>query len=454
MTKETKLFGTDGIRGIVGEYPFKKKSIEEIAKFSALVLKAEYGTDKVIIGWDTRESSYWISKILSKTFSESGYKVYLSGVFTTAGVAYHCKKQDAIGVMISASHNPYQYNGIKFLSPNGTKIPTELEEKIEDLIKNKNIRLSKKSKSKIVDCHLQFKKEYLYFLKQTFCSEVTSVPNEDISLVVDCGNGATSEFISELFPQLFLKFKVINSSPNGKNINHNCGAVYPQKVVENMRIGQIGITFDGDADRVILVDEKKEIRDGDYIIGVLATEYKKKRKLRNSLVVVSVMSNLGLLKYLWSKNIKVIQCPVGDKYVSEYLEKYGGNLGGEQAGHVVLYDYLPTGDGMLTALEVIKTVINNKKTLYQLCQIFDKYPQVIRNVRVSEKPPLENIFDEKFIKDLEDKIQGRIVLRYSGTEPLFRIMAEGKNKVKVQQVTKLIEKKFLEYIKNYDKIRC
>jgi phosphoglucosamine mutase len=271
-----------------------------------------------------------------------------------------------------------------------------------------------------------------------------------LSLVIDCGNGATSMLVPKLFRKIFQKVRFINVNPDGKNINANCGALYPEVVRKELNNGEIGVVFDGDADRVIFVDEKKNIRDGDYIIGILANEYKKHKKLKNSLVVVSVMSNLGLIKFLWSKNIKVIQCPVGDKYVSEYLAKYNGNLGGEQAGHIVLYDLLPTGDGVLTAVEVIKTMLVNKKKLYQLCNIFKKYPQVIKNVEAKIRPPIEEVFDKKLLSDLEKKISGRIVLRYSGTEPVLRIMVEGKNKRSIEKTANFLANQFLKYIKTHN----
>ncbi len=442
-----KLFGTDGIRSIVGEHPLTSSFIPKICDTAAFLLKKVYKTDKVYIGWDTRESSPWIAKLVAKSFVNFGYKVYMVGVFTTGGVAYLCKKDKSVGVVISASHNPYQYNGIKFLSPEGTKIKEKFEQKIESLVeKETSLKPKHLRKGQVFSYTEQAKKLYSNFLLSIFKETIQSLPVDEISLVVDCGNGATSRFVPELFPSLFSNVKFINITPDGKNINANCGALYPETVKKYMNGKQIGITFDGDADRVIFVDEQKNIRDGDYIIGILATEYKKRKKLKNSLVVVSIMSNLALVRYLQNMNVKVITCPVGDKYVSDFLKQHRGNLGGEQAGHVVIYDYLPTGDGIITAIEVLKIVIKNKTSLYKLCQIFTKYPQVLKNVKTEVKPELSQIFDHEFIKSLEEKIDGRIVLRYSGTEPLFRIMVEGKDKNKIKKTALLIEKKFLDYI--------
>ncbi|MCS7227663.1 MAG: phosphoglucosamine mutase, partial [Endomicrobia bacterium] len=384
-------------------------------------------------------------------FVKFGYNVYIIDVFTKAGVALLCRENKSVGVVISASHNPYQYNGIKFLSPLGTKIPTEIEEKIESAVKNrlKLHRNGKNRKGQVIDYREKAEQIYSNFLIKVVKEKIKNLPVDNLSLVVDCGNGATSKFVPKLFPYLFSNVKFTNIKPDGRNINKNCGATYPENVKDKLKPGQIGISFDGDADRVIFVDEKKNIRDGDYIIGILAAEYKKEKKLKNSLVVVSIMSNFGLLKYLWSKNIKVIQCPVGDRYVSEYLSKYKGNLGGEQAGHIVLYDYLPTGDGILTSLEVLNTVVKNQTSLFKLCQVFTKYPQVLKNVEIQQKPEIDKIFDKKFLQKLEQKIDGRIVLRYSGTEPLFRIMVEGRNKLQIEKVANIIEQHYIKYYKTH-----
>ena len=444
-----KLFGTDGIRGVAGKFPLEKKFISVISDCAAYYFNKNFGIKKVVIGWDTRESSKWISELVIKSFLQNGFDVFSAGVFTTGGIAFLCRKNNAIGIVISASHNPYQYNGIKFLSPTGVKLSVEVEEEIEQLIfSNKKIKKDKTTKSKVIDYKSSAEKIYFDFLTKRIKEVYSKLPIDDLSLVIDCANGATSKLVPKLFKKLFSKIRFININPNGGNINANCGSLHPEILKKELKNNEIGIVFDGDADRVIFVDEKKNIRDGDYIIGILANEYKKNKKLKNSLVVVSVMSNLGLLKFLWSKNIKVIQCPVGDKYVSEYLSKYGGNLGGEQAGHIVLYDLLHTGDGVLTAVEIIKTMLVNRKKLYQLCNIFKKYPQVIKNVETQIKPPIEKIFDKNMLSDLEKRIDGRIVLRYSGTEPLFRIMVEGKNKISIEKTANFLANQFLKYIRD------
>lgn len=452
MEKEStgKLFGTDGIRGEVNTLPLTKEYISLIAKYSASVLSKVYDTRKLVIGWDTRESSPWIAELIYKEFLKFGYEVYEVEVFPTAGISFLCRELKAIGVVVSASHNPYNFNGIKFFSSSGEKLPVELEEEIEKHIKEKLKIQTSTKKGKLIKYQKEAEDKYIDFLKKVFLnSSIKEGPLNNFSLVIDAANGATYKIVQRVFSELFKDVKFINITPDGKNINARCGAVFPETIKKKISPGEIGISFDGDGDRVIFVDEKNNIRDGDYILAILADYYKKKKTLKNSLVVVTVMSNLGLLKYLWAKNIKVIQCPVGDKYVSEYLKKYKGNLGGEQSGHIVLYDYLPTGDGILTSLEVLKILIESKKTLFSLCNIFEKYPQIIKNVKTSKKPPIEEIFKQDFIKSLERKIKGRIVLRYSGTEPLFRIMIEGKNKSQIEKTAKLIETKFLKFLKDY-----
>ncbi|MCS7231362.1 MAG: phosphoglucosamine mutase [Elusimicrobiota bacterium] len=445
-----KLFGTDGIRGIVNSPPLTKKDIAVISRYVSLILNKVYNNQKVVIGWDTRESSLWISEIIFKEFLKAGYEVYNVGVFPTSAISFLCRDLKAIGVVVSASHNPYNFNGIKFFSPFGEKLPTKLEEEIESHIRNKIKISSLRKKGKLFEYYSQAEQKYIEFLTKNFLKDIKLEEKVKFPLVIDCANGATYKIAPKIFSNFFSNVRFINTYPDGKNINHNCGAVCPEVLKKETSLGEIGISFDGDGDRVIFIDEKNTIRDGDYVLGVLATEYKKNKILKNSLIVVSVMSNLGLLKYLWAKNIKVIQCPVGDKYVSEYLKEYKGNLGGEQAGHIVLYDYLPTGDGILTALEILKVVLKNKKKLYSLCSIFEKYPQIIKNVETTKKPPLEEIFDKDFIKNLEQKIQGRIVLRYSGTEPLFRIMVEGKDKLKIKKAADIIEEKFLKSLKKFN----
>ncbi|MEN3014037.1 MAG: phosphoglucosamine mutase [Endomicrobiia bacterium] len=444
-----KLFGTDGIRGEVNRSPFTKKELSVISRYAASILKKVYVTPRLVVGYDTRESSPWISELLCKEFLKFGYLIHNVEIFPTAGVSFLCRELKAIGVVVSASHNPYNFNGIKFFSPDGEKLPNKLEEEIESHIKNKLKIISYEKKGELINYSSEAQQKYIGFLKNIFLKDIVLKDNffKKISLIVDAANGATYKIVKKIFSEFFENIKFINISPDGRNINYKCGAVYPETLKKETQTGEIGICFDGDGDRVIFVDEKNIIRDGDYILGVIATDYKKNKILKNSLVVVTVMSNLGLLKYLWTKNIKVIQCPVGDKYVSEYLKEYKGNLGGEQSGHIVLYDYLPTGDGILTALEVLKIMIKNKKRISLLCKIFEKYPQIIKNVKTSLKPPVEEIFEKDFIKKIENKIKGRIILRYSGTEPLLRIMVEGKNKTDIEKVADLLEKKFLSYLK-------
>jgi phosphoglucosamine mutase len=454
LVQDKKLFGTDGIRGIAGEFPLTKEFIKKIVFGTNLVLKKYFSTNKIFVGWDTRESSVWISKILLKTFQSLGYEVCSVGIFPTPGIAFLCKKYFAIGVVISASHNPYEFNGIKFFSPNGVKLEDEYETEIEQTINSLPSKLFTKpieKKFKIINFYPQAEKDYITFLTQPFanCDKETLSTMSKIPLTIDCANGSTTYIAQKVFKSFFPKSKFININPNGKNINKNCGSLHPETVSKYTN-NNIGISFDGDGDRVIFVDEKKVVRDGDYILGILSTEYKKKKLLSTSFVIPTVMSNLGLLKYLWSKGIKTVLAPVGDKNVYEHMKTYKSLLGGEQSGHIILWKYLHTGDGMLTALEMLRVVIENKKKLADLCKIFNKYPQVIKNIPVKEKFPIEQIFPSKTIKQYEKQLEGRIFVRYSGTEPLLRLMVEGKEKSKVSKIINLLEK---EYYKNIKKLK-
>ncbi|MFQ3675485.1 MAG: phosphoglucosamine mutase [Endomicrobiia bacterium] len=453
LIKNQKLFGTDGIRGVAGEFPLNREFIKKIALCASVVLNKYFPTNKIFIGWDTRESSLWISNLLLKTFQSTGYEVYSLGIFPTPGVAFLCKKHSAIGVVVSASHNSYEFNGIKFFNNFGVKLEDEYEEEIEQtILTQQQIKVVNK-KFNIINFYPQAEKEYVEFLTQIFKNgniKDTIEKVSDLSLTIDCANGSTYRVAQKVFKSLFPKTKFININPNGKNINKNCGSLHPEIVSQKIN-NNIGFSFDGDGDRVIFVDENKVVRDGDYILGILAAEYKKKKMLSNSFVVPTIMSNLGLLKYLWSKGIKTILAPVGDKNVYEYMKKYKSILGGEQSGHIILWKYLNTGDGMLTALEMLRVILENKKRLADMCKIFNKYPQVIKNIKVEEKLPLEQFFSAKMIKQYEKKVGGRIFIRYSGTEPLLRIMVEGKSKTKVCHITKLLEKHYYKTLKGFKK---
>ncbi len=456
MNNKQKLFGTDGIRAVAGQFPLTKEFVKKISLSATSVLKKYYSTNKIFVGWDTRESSEWISNVIIKTFQLSGYEVYSVGIFPTSGISFLCRKHTAIGTVVSASHNPYEFNGIKFFNNYGVKLEDEIEQEIENFINNSSDIKSKDKKCSIINFYQQAEKEYIEFLTQVFKKEDEKNKEKcsSLSLTIDCANGSTYLIAQKVFKLIFEKTKFINITPNGKNINKNCGSMFPETIGKKVD-NSIGISFDGDGDRVIFVDEKNVVRDGDYIIGILATEYKKENKLKNAFIIPTVMSNLGLLKYLWSKGIKTVLSPVGDKNVYEYMKKYNSILGGEQSGHIILWDYLRTGDGILTALEVIRIIIKNKKRLSDMCKIFNKYPQVIKNIKIKEKLPIETFFSEKELKQLEKDVEGRIFIRYSGTEPLLRIMVEGKIKSKVEKTTELLEKKFykkLEEIKN-DTIR-
>lgn len=301
-----KFFGTDGIRGIAGKFPLTKNFVKQIALYSAFVLKKKFTSKKFFIGWDTRESSNWISKILMDSLKNAGFEVHKVGVFPTSGIAYLCKKYSSLGVVISASHNPYEFNGIKFFSPQGIKLADKIELEIEQLLTNKPKIKNSKEKGIVKDFSSTAELDYLSFLEEVFKN--FSFPFRRLKLVIDCANGSTYKIAQKIFTKFFPRVKFINIHPNGKNINKNCGSLHPEVLLKKLNKGQIGICFDGDGDRVIFVDENKNIRDGDYIIGILATEYKRKKMLTNCFVIPTVMSNLGLLKIFMVKRYKNNPC--------------------------------------------------------------------------------------------------------------------------------------------------
>ena len=306
LTKNQKLFGTDGIRGIDGEFPLNREFIKKIALCASVVLKKHFSTNKIFIGWDTRESGRWISTLLLKTFQSVGYEVYSLGIFPTPGVAFLCKKHSAIGVVISASHNPYEFNGIKFFNNYGIKLEDEYEKEIEQVILfHPQIKVADK-KFNIINFYQQAEKEYIEFLNQIFIDCDTKIKKKmsKLSFIIDCANGSTYRVAQKVFKSLFPKTKFINTNPDGKNINKNCGSLHPETVSKYIK-NNIGISFDGDGDRVMFVDEKKAVRDGDYMLGILAAEYKKEKKLKNEKQKVKnffdkfIMSFNFYFNYIW-----------------------------------------------------------------------------------------------------------------------------------------------------------
>ena len=446
-----KLFGTDGIRGIAGKYPLTPEFVEKIGIVSAEILTHHFLTSQlssqkvpspkptIIIGRDTRESGKMIFDGLAKGLIQRGVDVCDCGVITTPAISYLTQATNSLaGIVISASHNPYQYNGIKFFSNSGTKLPDELESEIEEKLKASE--LSKTENKGNIIPFPEAKEKYIEFIKKSIPQGINF---SGLKMVIDCANGAVSEIAPQIFRGLGGEVIVVNNTPDGKNINEGCGSLHLeiiQKAVKANR-ADLGFAFDGDGDRVLFTDEKGSDLDGDHLMALCAECLKRKGKLKNNTLVVTSMSNLGLLLAMEKLGIRVLQTKVGDRYVLEEMLKSGAVFGGEQAGHIIFLDYGKTGDGLITALRVLSIIREEKKPLSELAGIMERAPQVLINVEVKERKPFNTLpLTSKLIQEAESTLgkEGRILVRYSGTEPLARVMVEGKDREKIEEIAKNI----------------
>ncbi len=390
---------------------------------------------RVLVVRDTRISGEWILNRLAKGLRESGVDVYDAGVLSTPSVAYLVKARGfSAGVVISASHNPPEFNGIKFFTPQGCKWPDAWEHLAENYFYEHKIASKKKSGAAFVSAGA-LHGTYEDFLLATLDG---SVDYSDFRIALDCSNGANSHTAPDVFRRMGAIVYTLGASPNGRNINVGCGSQHTEKLSELVRKKKchLGIAFDGDGDRVILVDERGNTLDGDHIISMLARSLKKNKQLKRNTVVITVMANLGLKKALKKMAIRAIEVSVGDRYVSEAMRKSGSILGGEQSGHIIMGAHLPTGDGLLTALHMLSVLKQEQQPLSKLASLMRKYPQVLMNVPVKERTPIEQVEGAvKCIRAAEKHlgINGRVLVRYSGTEPLLRIMIEGPEKKTLQR---------------------
>ncbi|HVP46017.1 MAG TPA: phosphoglucosamine mutase [Bryobacteraceae bacterium] len=430
-----QLFGTDGIRGVAGEYPLDPRTIHAFGVALADTASHLNSDPEIVIGMDTRESGPWIADQVAGGLAERGVRTRLAGVVTTPGIAYLTRADEFVaGVMISASHNPYQDNGLKVFGHSGFKLPDEEEHGIEQEI----FRLLESNASepgqKALTIDPGLDQRYIDYLLST-----VAVDFGGIRMVIDCGNGAASHLAGELFRRNGAEVHPIFCEPNGRNINLNCGALY----VENLRQvvveqrADLGVAFDGDADRAIFVSASGKIVDGDAVLLIAARALKAAGHLAGDMVVSTVMSNLGLEKALARDGIRMLRTPVGDKYVLEEMVRQGALLGGEQSGHVIFREYATTGDGMLTALRVLETAKRSGAGLDELTQDLKIYPQRLYNVRVRERKPLtEMLAVEHEISASEKALgsSGRVLVRFSGTEPLARVMVEGPELAQVEDL--------------------
>ena len=438
-----KYFGTDGIRRIANT-ELSPRLVYKVAKAGAYVLsKHSDHTPTILIGRDTRISGTLIESAMTAGFLSYGANVKILDVMPTPAVAYLTRrfKADA-SVVISASHNTYEFNGVKYFSNKGMKIPDELEEEIEEVMDSGMIDdlTAVNEKIGVSEIRTDLLDEYVYFFRKNFEEELEVLNKENFKVAVDTANGATSVVADKIFTVLGINHLIINDKPDGININDNCGSTHLEGlkkfVIDNNC--NLGIAYDGDGDRCLAIDENGNEIDGDKILAILSNYFKKKGTLKNNTVVATVMSNLGLKKYAESNNLNYVQTSVGDRYVLEEMLKNGYNLGGEQSGHVICLDYNPTGDGILTSILLIRAMLEEGRKASEMAGIMNAYPQVLVNAKVSSDKKDEFKTDaeiQEAVKKLEEEFagNGRVLVRASGTEPLIRVMIEGED---IQYITK------------------
>jgi phosphoglucosamine mutase len=427
-----RLFGTDGIRGTVNHHPMTPETVLRIGMAVAHILREKRGRNMILIGKDTRLSGYMIESALTSGICSMGMNVTLVGPLPTPGIAFLTRtlRLDA-GIVISASHNPFEDNGIKFFSSEGFKLPDDLERKIEELVLDAGLSRNRPRGSDIGKAYRldDATGRYIEYIKSTIPRRTTF---DGMRIVVDCANGAAYKTTPWLLRELEADVISINDRPDGKNINSGCGSLHIESLPGTVRHykADIGIAHDGDADRTVFCDEKGRIVDGDKVMGMYALAMKKEGMLKRDTVVATVMSNLGLENYLKANAIKLVRTRVGDRFVVEKMLEGGYNLGGEQSGHIVFLDHNTTGDGPLTAVQVLHLMKKKNASLSKLSAAIKLYPQILTNVIVEGKPDIEAIPEiGEAIKLAEKKLggRGRILVRPSGTEPKIRIMIEGED---------------------------
>jgi len=424
-----KLFGTDGVRGLAGK-ELRSFTAMQLAMAAGIYFRKFAKTNKILVGKDTRRSGYMIENALVSGLTAVGFNVIQIGPMPTPAIAFLTEDMrcDA-GIMISASHNPYEDNGIKFFDSHGNKLNEKGEADIEKIYFDENLLASEQKTGREIGSSKRIDDvigRYIVKLKNSFPLDLTL---NGVRIVLDAANGAAYKVAPTVFEELGADVIVINNKPNGYNINDNCGAIYPTTLSEKVRKyrADIGFAFDGDADRLVVVDEKGEQVDGDKLIGALALHLKNEKKLKNSCVIATVMSNQGLEDFLKRHQIDLIRANVGDKYVLEKMHKHQSVLGGEQSGHVIFGDYAKTGDGLVTALQTIALILKSKKRASEALNPFELYPQKLINMKVSQKKPLDLIDGFKEKERLIRKEGLRSLVRYSGTENKLRILLEGKD---------------------------
>jgi phosphoglucosamine mutase len=431
----TKLFGTDGMRGIAGQFPMDYSTVCVLGEALVELLQQEGLPPKVIIGRDTRESGKWLEQALFQGVGAKAGEVVSAGIIPTSAVSFLTKMYNfSAGIVISASHNPYQDNGIKIFSSKGMKIPEAWEQQLEETIQ----ALQRAVEPEIIsiDTEPTLGQKYTEFLLSRFPEGKN---NRNIKVVLDCSNGASSSIAPFVFQLQGFEVLSIHSSPNGKNINRECGSLHPEKLAESVVASKadMGIAYDGDADRAIWVDENGLILNGDHTLFVQCRFMRELGRLKSDKIVATTMSNMGLEKALEKQRLSLIRANVGDRYVLEEMIKSGANLGGEQSGHTIFLDDCPTGDGILTSIRMIEAISVKSMSLSDLVKDYRVYPQVHRNVPVAKKDDF-SLYPEIIhtMREIENHLEkrGRFNLRYSGTECLARIMIEGQNQKELEDL--------------------
>ncbi len=439
-----KLFGTDGVRGKAGDF-LDAITVLKLAKAAGIYFRKHSTTKKILVGKDTRRSGYMIENALVSGLTAVGYDVIQIGPMPTPAIAYLTESMrcDA-GIMISASHNPYEDNGIKFFDNHGDKLNTTCEEAIEnifnddELMQNEQVTGRNIGASKRIDDVIG---RYIVSIKSSFPRDLNL---SGLRIVLDCANGAAYKVGPTILQELGADVIVVNNKPDGFNINEDCGAMHPEhigKLIREYR-ADIGLALDGDADRLVIIDEKGEVVDGDKLIGALCNYLSEEKLLKGNGCVATVMSNKALEDYLSSKGIELFRSDVGDKYVLEIMKEKGINFGGEQSGHIIFSDTAKTGDGLASSLQVLALILKSGKKASEVLNPFELYPQILHNMKVIEKIPLDKIKGlEEILKPIREKGM-RDLIRYSGTENKIRLLLEGKNKKDVEDAMETLKSFF------------
>jgi len=426
-----KLFGTDGIRGKANIYPIDAPTAYKVGVAVGHYFRQHGQNPKIVIGRDTRISGNMIESAIISGLCAVGCQAVPLGVISTPGVAYLTHTSDAsAGVVISASHNPFIDNGIKIFSKNGFKLPDQSELEIEDIILHKDMNDYHVAPHMVANA--SYWEDAIHQYTDALKATMGGTSLDGLKIILDCANGAAYDTAPELFESLGAKVTAIGIEPDGRNINKACGSLHPEKLQKHIleQGADLGVAFDGDADRAIFVDADGNTIDGDSIMAICANNFKQANKLAENTLVSTVMSNIGLDKAMQEIGVKVLRTQVGDRYVVEKMRECGYNFGGEQSGHLIFLDHITSGDGMLTALQIVKIIMDTGKTLAELASIMTRFPQVLKNLMVNYKRPLDElVYFKQLVSKIENELgnDGRVLVRYSGTENKVRVMVEGKD---------------------------